>query len=511
MPSNAYLVLGTVPANNEQQVPVNTKLKVSFAKHMDEGTLHEGNLRFRKVNGDAVAYTLTYDRDSMSITLVPKEVLTVNTQYQLEVIGGTSGIKSITNDYLPTSRKYEFTTIQSKAISEPRNLILTQKDALIQVKWEIPAETNENEQIYYEVQLSTSQDPDVKPLWNMKDITDLAITIPKEVELGTNYYVMARAFGGEFRSAWVIAQIYMEKPKDPEKPTDPTNPGGGNGGNIFNQIEITEISPSHGSIAQVDEVLVAFSQPIKMDALPEHAVYVVQTPYKDKLTALDKLGAYSVKHAVEGTVSLVADTDNILSWKPANELLKEKPYVVIVDKAIKGTGDPLGVTKMFGFNTPWERFYGRVDIVKSLLGEYASGIKDVYIYETMHGNSQYAYEKMTKANPTAIEAIDKGEIPFYLHKYVEYKSAYDLLLGQFTSQTRGGAEKVKLGLLEVEHKFDLKKATSILDELRKQLEEWEELVMGNKSKFALPKGAVKGESGAPYPEFLQRAEFKELK
>lgn len=510
MPANSYLVMGVSPTNNEQQVPVNTKLKISFAKHMDEGTLHEGNLRFRKVNGDVVAYTFAYDKDSMSATLVPKELLSVNTQYQLEIIGGTNGIKSITNDYLTSSRKYEFTTIQAKAVSEPRNLILTQKDSLIQVKWDIPADTNENETIYYEVQSSTSQDPDVKPLWNMKDITDLGITIPKEVELGTNYYVMVRAFAGEFRSAWVIAQIYMEKPKEPEKPTDPSNPGGG-GGDIFNQIEIVEVSPEHNSISQAKEVLVAFSQPIKMDALPEHAIYVVQAVYKSKLSSLDRLGAYSHKNAVEGTVSLVEDTDNVLAWTPAKELDKEKPYTIIVDKGIKGTGDPLGISKSFGFSTPWTRFYGRVDIVKSLLGEYAKGISDAYIYETMHGNSQYAYEKISKSNPTLIETINKGEIPFYLHKYVEYKSAYDLLLGQFTSQTRGGAEKVKLGLLEVEHKFDLKKATSILDELRKQLEEWEDLIMGNKSKFAKPKGAVKGEAGAPYPEFLTRAEFKELK
>lgn len=508
MPSNAYLVLGVTPAHNEQQVPTNTNIAISFAKHMKTESLHAGTIRFRKVNGDTVPYKGVYDAEKMLYVLTPTNLLESNTQYQIEIMGTSSGITSVVGDYLPAARTYEFTTIQNKAISQPRNLVLSQKDTYIHASWDLPETTNENQTILYHLQLSSSQVPESPVIWKTSQgLTALKFSIPQEVELEASYYVMVQAEAGGFKSPWTISQIFMEKPKDPEPPVDPGKPPVG-----FNQLEVVETYPVKDDVIVPEGVIVAFSDEL-VEPLPEHALYVVQAPYKGRLSSIDKLTTYNPKNAVAGTLGLFEGETRILEWKPTEKLPIEKEYTVIVSKALKGkTQDAMGIDYLFGFRTPWERMYGNIKAIMELLEQFGSGISKETLYDMLHTNSLRAYEIVSTVAGFEPKDYADGKAPYYVHKWVEMQTAYDILLRfMTTSQSSGSESGIKLGQLEVDKKTDMSSAVSLLSKLKDQLKPWDDLIHGQHNRgYAKPAQVVKGETGATYPPFFVR-DFKDFK
>lgn len=501
MAINAFLVLGVTPAHNEQQVPVNTVINISFAKHMDINTLHEGTIILRKVNGEVVKYTSSYNRETYKMTVTPSQLLP-NTQYQLEVIGGTTGVKTVVGDYMPQSRTYEFTTIQNKAVSKPRNILLKQQEKYIVVSWDIPEETNENEAIFYDVKVSSSNDPENQGLWpvsNEGTTTQTNLSIPKEFEYEQSYYVFLRARAGEFKSDWVIAQIYMEKPKV----TDPGN-GGGTGPDPFAQIEIIETYPSH--ILKENQVLLVFSDEVDETSVNEKSLYLVQAPYKPQLSLIDLLTAYSKDKAVKATVGLLADNKQVLEWKTDEKLPLEKEYTLVVDKELKGKNvNKIGhyVTKKF--RTPWVRLYGSYETIKDILGSVGAAFSEDYIYDQMRVNSLYAYDIIS----TKSGFDEKAEIPYYVDQYVNLQTAYDILLNAISRSSGAKKDSVKLGQLQVAKEFDIEQVMRLLDKLKKDMKQWMDLMQGQHNRgYAKPKSVVRGEVGAPYPDALNHTELK---
>ena len=526
MPINAYLVLGVVPANNEQQVPTSTTITVSFAKHMDVTTLHAGNIILRKVNGDIVPITFNYVNESYKL-LVHHNGLDPNTQYQLEIKGGTTGVKSVTGDYMNVARTYEFTTVQLKAVSEPRNLVLTQKESFVQATWSLPVDTNENEAIVYDVRISASNDPEAPVLWpqGSEGTTSLlTMTIPYEVTRGSRYYVFVRARGGAYTSTWTVGQIFMELPEvtEPTNPTNPTDPDPTPTPDPFQQLEIVDMYPANGSVIEENKVLLVFSD--ELDTLPDNALYVVKAPHKETLSMVDLLTTYSPAKAVPGTVSLLDGHAQVLQWEPIGELVEESSYVAIVSKDIKGkTVAKMGTTKSIGFSTPWERMYGKLTSVKEMIGGYANVLSESYIYEIMNRNSVYAYDIVIASGAATDTDFADGKIPYFVLQYVNTQTAYDLILnglaggGSSSSSTTDYDGGFVLGLLEVTgggsgtSTSTASDGINVLAKLKDELKQWKDLLYDQHSRgYAKPTGAVKGETGSAYPDFLTRAELTSL-
>ena len=507
MPINQYLVLGVTPTHNEQQVAINSVITISFAKHMDVTTLTPANIILRKVNGDIVSYTQRYISDTYQLVLTPSELLP-NTQYQLQVTGTSLGVKSITGDYLSASRTYEFTTVQLKAVSEPRNLILTQKGEFIKASWTLPVDTNENEAIFYSVRVSESSNPDNPAIWPSSTegtTTNLEIDIPKAMTLGENYYVMVQAKAGDFTSAWTIGQIFMEKPVTSEEPTPPTtdpNP------NPLLQLEVVDTYPTAGGIIQDNTIMVVFNDEIA--DLELASVYVVQAPYKSSLTLVDKITSYGPGKAISGTVSVLPEYPNVIQFVSAEELEKEKEYCIIVEKTVAGKNvGAIGYTYIQGFRTPWERLYGSIKTIKEKLGDFASLVSDNHILESMRMNTLYAFNIASETtNYTASEYTDT-EAPYYIHQYVNLQTAYDVLLnGMMNSSSGGSEESILLGVLQVDKKTDAESATGLLDSFKAEIKQWLDLVHGFRNRgYAKAQTVVRGESGDAYPDFFTR-EFK---
>ena len=507
MALNQFLVLGVIPANNEQEIAVNSTITISFAKHMDVNTLTEANIKLRKVNGEYIPYTSSYSYETYTLILTPSSLLDGDTQYQIEIVGGTTGIKSVTGDYTST-RTYEFTTVLTKSISQPQNLVVTQQGSRISASWNAPAITNDGEQITYNVRVSSSKDPNSPYLWPVLPIgteyeqSGTSLAIEQDFETGRSYYVMVRATSVADSSDWAITQIYLEPPVV----TNPDTPSTGEPAPILEQIDILEVYPSSGSIVQEDTVLVAFSD--VLDALPVNALYVVEAPYKPVLSKLDLLTTYSVSKAIPGTVSLVESS--VLQWKATDELPLEKEYVVIVSKDIKGISmDSLGVTAVSSFRTPWERMYGDIQVIKDKLGELSDSISDSSIYDSMRVNTLFAYDTISATNSFDSTQFENGEAPYYVHQYVNLQTAYDVLINGMTRSGGSNKEGFTLGQLQVTKEIDSSSATTLLSTIKSEIKPWLDMIHGLRNRgYAKPVGAVKGETGATYPDYLTRSELK---
>lgn len=80
-------------------------------------------------------------------------------------MGGASGVASIDNNYLPSTKTYEFVTVQKKGITALENLVLAQDYYFVSAKWDLPNGLVDGEEIYFNVRLSTSNNPEAYDLW----------------------------------------------------------------------------------------------------------------------------------------------------------------------------------------------------------------------------------------------------------------------------------------------------------------------------------------------------------
>jgi len=517
MPINSFLVLGVMPANNEQQVPVNTNIRISFSKHMDISTLTETNIKLRKVNGESIPFTFTYNRETYQLFVKPVAFLEGNVQYQVELIGGTAGIKSVTGDYT-TTRTYEFNTVLTKSVSQPRNLALTQSGSRISAKWDIPTVFTEGQSIIYNVRVSASNDPANPAIWPLTDAysidlqseqstAETSLAIPYDFELKRNYYVMVRAVTASSTGDWTVSQVYLEDTvvvAPPSGGTEPTAP-------TTEQIEIVEVYPTQGSLIEDNQIFVIFSD--KLDTLPVDAMYVVQAPYKEHLSMVDVLTKYSPSKAIAGTVSVVemADTANeLLQWVATEPLPLEKEYTLVISKDIKGqNSDILGIRSTHAFRTPWTRLYGDIQTIKESLGSFGEYVSDSFIYDSMNVNTQFAYDTASNTASFELSEYQNGNAPYYIHQYVNLQTAYDVLLNTVTSSGGSSKEDITLGVLHVAKESNGSNAVKALSKFKLDIKPWLDMVHGHRNRgYAKPGGAVKGERGAAYPEFFTRTDLK---
>lgn len=273
----SYLVLSVLPASNEAQVELDAKITITFAKHIDPDTLNGNTIRLRKVNGDFIEYRGVYNSVKKTYEITPKVLFDPNTQYQTLVLGGKEGVISIDGSYLPTTKTYEFTTVQKEVPLAIANLKLKQDLYFISAEWELPNEMVDGEEIYFNVRVSTSKEPLAQDLWPLNPLegktTACSITIPHRFELGRGYYVHIQGVHGEKETEWLTSQIFLEKMpelvEEEAEEKDEVDPGIVLP--ITEQLSVVDFSPAQGELTIPEEIVVVFSHPIDPLLFPAKA------------------------------------------------------------------------------------------------------------------------------------------------------------------------------------------------------------------------------------------------
>lgn len=525
----SYLVLGVDPVSNEANVELQSKITITFAKPINTDTLNATNIRLRKVNGEFIEYTGQYKPIDKNYTLTPVKKLEPNTQYQTMILGGTDGVLSVDGGYLPGTKTYEFVTVPKETLSNLSNLVLNQDYLFISAHWDMPGGVAEGEGLYFNVRLSTSNNPEAADLWPSNPVegktTATNITIPYKLEAKNNYYVHVQAVTETKTTDWLTQQIYIEPIA---QSSTPSADSGSTGDSTFvpsipvdtGQLMVIDHSPRIAEMMTPSEIVVVFNDAISESLFDnqlaqEPLFYVVEAIYKKNLSIIDKRGTYSVKNAIEGSVSVDSENPNVVVFTPTKgsmAFIEGKDYTVILSKNLAGTNKlAMGIDFVFGFTSHPEHLHGDIEYLKEVLSSLSVVPSDKFLQSLMKKHSQYACDIWYESSTYDESLHQNGEAPYYIHQYVNTQVLIDALLhGGMQSASIGGDESVTLGNLTVSKSgaSSGSSATSITDviaELQSQLKDWEDLIHGHHNRgYANPSNVVKGESASTLPAYITR-------
>ena len=521
MPVNNYLVLGVAPASGERNVALNQNISVLFQKNMLESSLSPSNIRLLKVNGPVVEATFSYDNMEKRLTVTPTGGLEASTSYMIEIVGGPSGILSVIDEYLSSSKQYTFYTRESSAVLAPTNVTLKEVSGFVSATWENPSLSTG---YGYDVKLSTSNLPENDGIWPEQShvsITSRSIDFPKRLEPGS-YYVHVRTTKEGEKSAWTTTMIAIEE----EVPTTETPTDGGTEGTEEpvgdTWMQVLDSYPTKGGYAfeglrmgllfSLDLEDQAFEDVIKLAPSGGNRFFdegdipltIEKQTGKDNVLVLTLAESLEAGKRYELTVS-----KEILSvMQEGQELLIEGNLVTI-----PGEQKTLEKDYVVSFIAAGEYVYATVDEVKNELPGILMGVEDLIIYEHIILASQAAYLIASSSPRFDEDLFANGQFPFYMKQYVRYKVAYDMAIGMMMSSSSSKDRDIRLGDLAVGESSKESQDFSVpLREYKAKLKLWEDMLHGVSGRgYATMKTAVFAETGTPYPDFFEGiAEYPEL-
>lgn len=516
MAINNFLVIGVNPANNEKSVPVNKEIAVTFSKHMDAVSINPSTIVLRQVNGDIVPATVHYEATTLIAKVSPSQPLLPGTQYQVQVLGSPTGIKSITGDYMSAGRTYEFTTTHLVQLTPPNNVKVIVDSGFPLVSWEQPTEYDPALALSYDVQISTSNDPLNPPVWpsvgDVNRVGALTLNVPKKLPEGS-YYAYVKAVNASGQSDWSIGQFVVEAAPvatPSPTPTPAPNPGGGD---IFS-FDVVDKYPSQNSVDMTpDRVVIQFSDNVDPATVTADSVYIVKKADKATLSGMDLMIDYGPDKKIV-SVLLPITTPNMVMLTATFE--DDAEYTVIVRESVKSTtGASLGMAAHWSFITKYTRLYGDPKLIRQDIGALSNTLTDKALYQYMSESSKYVYEIASNTSIFVASDYENGQAPYYIHQYARYRTAYDLLLNAQLSSTGGSGftSQIVLGDLTVSKEADAGGGglSDILADLKEKLKPFMDMIQGHHNRgYAKPMTVVRGENVESYPDFLTRTDFVEL-
>lgn len=515
MPINNYLVMGVAPANGERNVALNQSVSILFQKNMLESSLSPTTIRFRKVNGGVVEAGFNYNNIDKRLTLVPVGGLEASTSYTLEIVGGTSGVKSIVDDYMGGSKQYTFYTVEAQGVVPPTTLAASASDGFIAATWQNGSLSSG---YTFEVKLSTSNLPDNDGIWpeqNAYTSTATAIDFPKRVGSGS-YYVHVRAVKDAIASEWVSTMVAIEE-TEPTPDGEPSDVVVG-----IEPLKLTNSYPTHGGYGfKGGRIGLLFSEPLKDQDFAS-------------LVSLRKKEAnpFFEDEVVEVMVTRQTGKDNVLLIDIVGAMEPGKRYLLSVDKALasvpaapqemmidgnvitmEAEEKTLAQDIVLEFVSEGLRAYATVDEVRGELAGFLSDISDISIYEQILSASEAAYLIVTSSPRYDDDIFVNDTFPFYMKQYVRYKVSYDMAMNKMVATSSGQDKNIKLGDLSVgESGRESFALSAIIKELKQRIKPWEDMLHGVTGRgYATMKSAVYAETGSPYPDFFEGiAEYPEL-
>jgi len=531
MPTNSYLVLGMTPASNEMGVALTVTLTISFQKNMVASTLNASTLKLRKVNGSLVTTTITYDNVNKKAYVRPDAPLEPSTQYQMEIVGGTTGILSVLDEYLPANKTYNFYTKEEDIALPLTNLKATVNNQMVSASWDTIDAMGSYQ---YQVKLSHSNLPDNAGIWpdnNTYETSSLSVDIPKKLEPGT-YYVHARSKKGTLLSEWrSVTTVVEEAPTTPvEDGSGSEGSGGGSTPSLNLHLQVMETYPKDGAFHITPEKIgVLFSEALDLTKYDEW--FRVEELSGTETSSFMSLGSSVVAGTVQEVEAGLTES-RVLTFIPTAPLQKDKTYQLIVKQSaqtkasapetmnVEGTvvvvdGQAKTLEKEFrnSFQSAFTYYYVTVDEVKTELRYFGQFIDDKTLAKLIVANSKSAYQMASLLKNFDANLFLDGAAPFYMHEYVKYKTAYDVGLTTMVELSIGTDKNIRLGDLSVaetgRQSFVLQ---SLINELKGKIKPWEDLMHGRTARgYASMGTAVYSEEGNPYPDFFDgRTEYPEL-
>jgi hypothetical protein len=513
--NNTFLIVEVSPAHNEQSVPVNNGVSVRFGTDMDADTINSGTLLLRKVNGEAILSTVSYDRTYRKATLQPSVPLETGTQYQFSVLGGENGVKTVVAKTLPETKRYEFTTTSNVLISAPKNLKVVNDNGHLTLSWLQPDQFDTSKDLSYRVAVSTSNltpvDDAGAVVWplatdSIQDpvLTSIAVSrhLPPNV-----YYAYAQAYIEDEAGEWAQFQFEIE-------PAATTGGGTGSGGSSggYASIEVIDTYPKANAVHVLpNTVKVLFSANLDMSTISNQTVYILKKDKPATLSFIDLLTEYSPSNGIPFLIDSVPQANLLSLTIDTQDLENNAEYTIILRESIKDTdGNTLGDAYFWSFTSTYYPLYGNPDMIKQDLKAVLSSIPDKTLYSYMQVTSQTALDTVISAQGLTEEAIIAA-VPRYMNEYVRAQTSYDLLMAAVLEKTATVGTMRVLGDLTIDNSRAQFSPGQVLAGFKERIKPWLDELHGHHNRgYAKPTTVVRGEAVEEYPDYFTRSELKDI-
>ena len=156
-------------------------------------------------------------------------------------------------------------------------------------------------------------------------------------------------------------------------------------------------------------------------------------------------------------------TENKLLITPTSDLSYNTVYTITIDSAISGihpvtgSGMPMSADYSFWFTSTYCPLFATLNTVKTLTGPASDTLLDAAIYRMILFNSKQAVDLYNISNSSNIAYNYWGcvptNVPYQLRRYVECKTAYDILalVKQLNTAGGGGDQLKSLGDMTIKY------------------------------------------------------------
>jgi hypothetical protein len=232
------VVYKTIPRHTEENIPLDQVIEIYFMIDMNKHSMRPENIILFNLT-EQVVEPVTFEYSRRVLKVHPVHKLKPTNHYQLQLVGGESGLKDITGRFMAETYEVEFCTkdvenIKPPKILSPTDLSVVREAATFELEPSLNAD-------YYELQVSKSNTFQnlVWPTNGEKvyQTSEIRVTPDIPYETGT-YYMRVRAVALDgTASAWspVIRFYYDGAPiiREPEEepipdetiPTQPESSG----------------------------------------------------------------------------------------------------------------------------------------------------------------------------------------------------------------------------------------------------------------------------------------------
>lgn len=156
-------------------------------------------------------------------------------------------------------------------------------------------------------------------------------------------------------------------------------------------------------------------------------------------------------------------SENQLLIIPSGQLSYNTVYTVTIDADISGvhpiTGSGIAMTSdyTFWFTSTYCPLFATLNTIKTMVGPSADTLLDAAIYRMILYNSRQAVDLYNISNSTSLAynywGCTPDNVPYPLRRYVECKTAYDILalLKQINTANGGGDQVKTLGDMTIKY------------------------------------------------------------
>lgn len=263
-------VYKTRPHHTEENVLLDSSIEIVFMVDINKNTIRQECITLLNLS-DKLVEAVKFHYHNRLLTVTPLQSLKSNSHYQLQIVGGVSGIKDITGRIMPETYELEFYTKELEGLKTPSFLLPTNKSVHSKqpsFKWSAVDKAD-----YYEIQISKSNTFQ-NIIWptdedKIYSTTSNEVTPDIEYESGQYYARIRSALATGLCGSWsnVLQFYYDDSDEIEEKEEDPFPSAEAIPESIQSKQVILQATSKVQTLSQVQALQNAFSAQADTSAL----------------------------------------------------------------------------------------------------------------------------------------------------------------------------------------------------------------------------------------------------